>query len=272
MKRNILIQTAALLLALLAGCSGAEVPSNDIPAESSQQETESTADTLPTESAPGTLTKEKMQTSELDTLNYLLYKPQKMSTQLPLIVYLHGGSGKGDDLDRLTSVEGFPQYIQEGKIKNVQAMIVMPQLPKDRKGWTDIKTSIKELIDHVAVTYGVDNDRISLTGHSMGGTGAFALAAAYPELFSCVAPMSGSIKATPPKLEALSQMPVWAFVGTNDTVVDPASSRTFIGELKARNADANITEFDGAGHTEVPGLAYLDESIDILNWLTGNTK
>ena len=48
---------------------------------------------------------------------------------------------------------------------------------------------------------------------------------AYPELFSCIAPLSGSIKLSEAALRALADMPVWAFVGSTDNTVDPASSK-----------------------------------------------
>lgn len=218
------------------------------------------------------VTDHSIKTSELNKLNYLLYTPANAKSDMPLIVYLHGGSGKGDDLTLLTNTEGFPQFLSEGKLGEISAYVIMPQLPKSKKGWTDIKLSLKELIEHIATTYNIDESRISLTGHSMGGTGAYGVAAAYPELFSCVAPMSGSIRNTSANIQALSNMPVWAIVGTNDTIVAPTSSREFISALSVSNSNARITELDGASHFDVPALAYLNKELGIIEWLISNKK
>lgn len=218
------------------------------------------------------LEKKSIETSELEDFNYLLYKPENASDNMPLIIYLHGGSGKGSDLDLLTSNDGFPQYIQDGVVDNIPAYVVIPQLPSSKKGWTDVKAPLKELIDSVSETYNIDSNKISLTGHSMGGTGVWGIALSYPDLFSSIAPLSGSVQMTESNINALSNIPVWAFVGSNDTIVDPASSMRFIKRLKIKNSNAKITILDGATHFDVPQLTYLNENINLINWLISNSK
>lgn len=223
-------------------------------------------------SSTETLTEETFSTNEWLQLKYLLYTPYNATTDMPLIVYLHGGSGKGNDLSLLTAVNGFPKYIKENTLKNIPAYIIMPQLPANKKGWSDIGLSIKELIEYISDTYKTDSSRISLTGHSMGGTGVWELAAQYPEIFSCIAPMSGSISTNNTTINALSNMPIWAFVGSKDTIVSSKSSIQFIQKLSMQNANATITVFDTGTHFDIPELTYLDQDIDILTWLINQTK
>lgn len=218
-----------------------------------------------------TLEKKSLQTSELESFNYLLYTPENATANMPLIIYLHGGSGKGEDLDLLTG-NGFPQYIQDGLLESVPAYIVMPQLPSSQKGWTDVSASLKELIDYTSATYNIDTNKISLTGHSMGGTGVWGTALAYPELFSCIAPLSGSIKINRDNITTLSSLPVWAFVGSDDTIVEPTSSINIVDILNTKGSDAQVTVFDGATHFDVPQLTYLDKNIDLINWLLSHSK
>lgn len=218
------------------------------------------------------LEKKSIETSELGNFNYLLYTPEKADDTMPLVIYLHGGSGKGNDLDVLTKNDGLPQYIQNGIIENIRAYVVIPQLPASIRGWTDVKASLKELIGFVANNYNVDINRISLTGHSMGGTGVWGTALSYPGLFSCIAPLSGSIRMTQTNVDTLAKIPVWAFVGSKDTIVDPSSSVLFVESLAIRNSNAKITILDGANHFEVPQLTYLDENINLIDWLISNSK
>ena len=51
-----------------------------------------------------------------------------------------------------------------------------------------------KLISRVEANCAIDSDRVSLTGHSMGGTGAWAIALAYPRTFSAVAPLSAACR------------------------------------------------------------------------------
>ena len=206
-----------------------------------------------------------------DELNYWLYIPDNESDNMPLIVYLHGGSGKGDDLDMIVGTEGFPKYVKDGIITDINAYILFPQCPTEEKGWNTLADPLETLINEISENYSIDTDRISLTGHSMCGTGVWSISLAKPYLFSRIAPMSGSVETTENTVEILSDIPVRAFVGENDTIVDPASSEEMISELQKRGADAEIVIFENASHFNVPSLAYLNENIDIVGWLTQKT-
>ncbi len=199
-------------------------------------------------------------------MNYCLYTPKNATENLPLIVYLHGGSGKGDDLSLLYSGNGFPEYLKDGKL-SPSAYVLMPQLSGNKKGWTDVSAALKTLIQSISGEVRANAEKISLTGHSMGGTGTWGVAAAMPDLFYKIAPLSGSVTVTQANVSALSNLPVRAFVGSADTIVSPEASQKMIAALKEQGADAEITVFDGASHFDVPTLAYLSESFDLPGWL-----
>ena len=63
---------------------------------------------------------------------------------MPLIIYLDGGTSKGDDLSKLTEIDGFPQYLKSGVLGDVRAYVIMPQLKSDKKGWTDISAETRK--------------------------------------------------------------------------------------------------------------------------------
>lgn len=201
------------------------------------------------------------------TIGYWLYKPGAVSSDTPLIVYLHGGSGKGDNLESLLDSDGFPLYLADGYLGDVDAVVIIPQLSADKKGWSDIASTLRDLIVEVCNTQGLTSHHINLTGHSMGGTGTWALALRYPQLFDKIAPMSGSIEANQENASALAPIKVWAAVGSDDTIVDPQKSADMISLLKENGADAKLTVFSGAGHFDVPALAYKDSSSGVMAWL-----
>lgn len=202
------------------------------------------------------------------SMNYLLYTPTDAVPGMPLIVYLHGGHSKGDDLSLLTDTDGFPQYLADGLLGDVPAYVLMPQLPADQSGWKAADETAMELIDKVCTETGADRSRISLTGHSMGGTGTWDLALLHPDVFSRIVPMSGSIRTTPETLSTLSGIPVWTFVGEDDKVVKPNAAEQFIAALKRQDHDACITVFPDTDHAGVAQKAWLENGQTLLNWLT----
>ena len=208
-----------------------------------------------------------MKTVQLGDFKYWLYTPSNPTSNMPLIVYLHGGSGRGSDLNQITSVDGFPQYLQKGQLGNVRAYVLIPQLPSSQNDWASAGNAVYQLIQSTVNTYHINSNNISLTGHSLGGAGTWSLACLYPQLFARIAPLSGYINVTPDNINKLKNIPVKAFVGSADKVVSPSTSLEAITVLKRMNAQADITVFSGADHASVPRLTYLDSSIDLIDWL-----
>lgn len=196
-------------------------------------------------------------------LSYWLYTPQNSGAE-SLILYLHGGSGKGSDLDTIFSAASLPQFLRDGLLAP-NAYVVIPQLPASCKSWTEKDAQLLALTSELKQRYSLS--RISLTGHSMGGTGAWNLASAHSEFFSAVAPLSGSIQTTAQTLQAFCTLPVWAIVGSADTIVPPDSSIQFLQKLQQENPSAKLTVLDNATHFDVP-QTYLSSEFDVLGWLT----
>ncbi len=200
-------------------------------------------------------------------LGYLLYTPEHAAENLPLLVYLHGGHGKGSDLSVLLDTDGFPKYLADGDFGEIPAYVLIPQLPASERGWLSASDTVMALIESICEEKAIDRSRIALTGHSMGGTGTWDLALAYPDIFSRIAPMSGSVKTTSDTLKTLKTMPIWAFVGADDVVVKPESTEMFIESVSRQNPDARVTVFENTDHVGVLQRAWLENGTELLNWL-----
>lgn len=286
MKRTIAILLAVLMTAtvitVFSGCGSGQTPNTEgsTPKQRTEEITENTEiPETPEESTEDTKPEDKpaaassfracsIKTNSLGELKYWLYTPSDPTENMPLIVYLHGGSGKGDDLELITAVDGFPKYLRDGQLGDVRAYVIIPQLPSSQKGWANGASAVYELIQVTVSKFGIDEENISLTGHSMGGTGTWNLALSYPTLFARIAPLSGSVRVQPEYIEKLKNIPVWAFVGSADTIVPPDSSMEFVAALKEAGGNAGITIFGDAYHFTVPSLTYLDKDIDLISWLT----
>ena len=286
MKRTIAILLAVLMtvtvITVFSGCGSGQTPNTEgsTPKQRTEEITEnteipetpeeSTEDTKPVDkpAAASSFRACSIKTNSLGELKYWLYTPSDPTENMPLIVYLHGGSGKGDDLELITAVDGFPKYLRDGQLGDVRAYVIIPQLPSSQKGWANGAAAVYELIQVTVSKFGIYEKNISLTGHSMGGTGTWNLALSYPTLFARIAPLSGSIRVQPEYIEKLKNIPVWAFVGSADTIVPPDSSMEFVAALKEAGGNAGITIFGDADHFTVPSLTYLDKDIDLISWLT----
>ena len=182
-------------------------------------------------------------------LDYLSYVPSdaRPAAGWPLVLFLHGAGERGADVAQVGTV-GLPRTIAEGLA--LPARVVAPQCPADTT-WSQHLHALLGLLDHVLAEGDTDPERVVLTGLSMGGTGAWLLAATAPERFAALVPVCGQrtwfIGEAPPT-QALARLPIWAFHGEDDDVVEAEASRVQVAALRAAGADARLTLYPGVGH------------------------
>ncbi len=184
-------------------------------------------------------------------LKYLSYVPPEAGLQpagrLPAIFFLHGAGERGFALQRLLTY-GIPRAVEESA--DFPFIAISPLCPPGR-WWPDLLDELELLYEEAASRYPVDLERVSLTGVSMGGFGAWAWGAAHPEHFCAVAPVCGGGTATqgfPKQVQALKDTPVWAFHGALDTVVPLALSESLVRELTEAGGSVRFTIYPDFGH------------------------
>ena len=143
----------------------------------------------------------------------------------------------------------------------------------DREDWG--RLDAMEVLAHAEALYGTDPKRTYLTGHSMGGHGAWTLGATYPDRWAAIAPMAGwrsffsyvgietleqqdpmaamlNRAANPSRTEALLrnylQHGVFIEHGDNDRTVPVREARTMRELLGAIHPDLAYYEEPGGGH------------------------
>ena len=176
------------------------------------------------------------------TLKYLLYLPTdyQQKPSWPLLLFLHGAGERGDDL-QLVKKQGLPKLIEAGQ--PFPFIIVSPQCPKGRT-WEPFELTV--LLDEIVQRYKVDQDRIYVTGLSMGGFGTWALAFHTPERFAALAPICGG--ADPQRTRPIAHIPVWVFHGAKDPIVPLEMSQKMVDALKKNGGDPKFTIYPEAGH------------------------
>ena len=186
----------------------------------------------------------KQKTGEITMLNYLLYVPPEYSedhtTRWPLMLFLHGAGERGDDLEKV-KIHGPPKLVAQGK--HFPFIIVSPQCPSD-EWWLPVQLS--DLLDEISATYRVDQDRIYVTGLSMGGYGAWSMAIEYPSRFSAIAPICGGGDSS--DVARIAHLPIWVFHGAKDSVVPLKRSEDMVEALKKVGGQVTFTVYPEADH------------------------
>ena len=174
-------------------------------------------------------------------IGYLLFLPQgyeKSQQRWPLMLYLHGGGESGTNLADVKR-NGPPRHVETNP--DFPFILVSPQT---KSGW-DIRTPMA-LLDDVMSRYRVDPRRVYVTGVSMGGGGVWALAAAHPERFAAIVPVSGI--GDPADARKLGALPIWVFHGAKDPIISVEYSRKMVAAIKAAGGNVRYTEYPEAHH------------------------
>jgi predicted peptidase len=192
--------------------------------------------------------KTKTETGRTVRVRFLLYLPLEYAEsekRWPLVLFLHGAGERGVDLEKV-KIHGPPKLIAaEGK--HFPFVIVSPQCPED--GWWSNEAQIEmldALLDHIVDRYRVEENRIYVTGLSMGGFGAWQLAIRYPGRFAAIAPICGG--GNPEDASSIRHLPVWAFHGAEDQVVAVERSQEMVDALEKAGGNVTFTIYPQTGH------------------------
>lgn len=163
------------------------------------------------------------------TMGHWIYKPAGYSytpcKKYPLLVWLHGlgETCKKVTLDALNNNSGLnsPGYqIKQGTAYANQRPFLNGLIlePQTCSSWN--AANIDLMIEYVKTKYRVDEDRIYVTGLSLGGGGTWAYAASKYTKVAAIVPVAGTDLSLS-SINAASHVPTWAFHNYNDTNVGP---------------------------------------------------
>jgi predicted peptidase len=198
---------------------------------------------------------------------YYVYRPADWTPdkKWPVIVYLHGADERGADGVKPTQVGLGPWVWQShGKFPFV---VIFPQCASGSfwmyKGEGE---RVMQAIDRSLKEDAGDPARVYLTGNSLGGYGTWILGAVHADRFAALVPICGG--AAPPRgrplppeapfakdpdpylavAQHIGKVPVWAFHGEDDWLVDPKQTKRLVDDLHQLGNDAKMTIYPGVGH------------------------
>lgn len=201
--------------------------------------------------------------------DYALYLPKDYSTnttkKYPLIIYLHGSSQRGNDLEKLKGY-GLPYLVDKGQ--DFEFIIASPQCPSYKQWYTD--NWFETLFQELTAKYRIDISRVYLTGVSMGGYGTFITALDFPDIFAAIVPLCGGVTDKDlTRLCNISKVPVWTFHGTADYVIPISETERVETGLKKCKGNIQFTRLEDEGHQ----IHYLyEQKPEIYEWLLKHKK
>jgi predicted peptidase len=216
-------------------------------------------------------------------LPYRLLKPRDYdpSQQYPLVLFLHGAGQRGDD-NRKQLGHPMIDFAREDMRDEFPAFVVAPQCPENVQ-WVDTPWSADshsmpeqptkplrlslELVDAMQKEFSIDEDRIYVTGLSMGGFGTWDVIQRHPERFAAAVPICGG--GDPAHARQIAQIPIWAYHGDNDAVVKVERSRDMIAAIKDSGGTPRYTELPGVGHDSWTA-AYTNP--DLYTWMFAQAR
>jgi predicted peptidase len=215
---------------------------------------------------------------------YRLFRPEARG-KLPLVVYLHGSGGLGNDNLKqlgLGNVFGTRVWLLPENQKRFPCFVVVPQTDrawvkydfsqdKILPGLGDGARLALEIIDHLQQEFAheqsIDERRIYVTGQSMGGSGAWHMTAQRPKLFAAAVPCCGA--KTAEDATASLATPLWNFHGDADKNVPVEFSRERIAALRRAGGRPINTEYAGVEHN-VWQWAYTEP--ELVKWVFSQQK
>ena len=143
-----------------------------------------------------------------------------------------------------------------------------PGIPNMRRAEDDTETlpenlgelseqDVMNVFELVREEFNIDEDRMYLWGHSMGGAGTYHLAAQHPNLWAGLGVAAPAPSADPEQLEAFKHVPIIVLQGDEDPLVD--TTRRWVTKMKAIGMEHVYVEVKGGDHSR-----FINSSVDTI--------
>ena len=210
---------------------------------------------------------------------YALFVPSAYDAEQewPLIVALHG---LGRPYDWMLGYEGAIDLAERDGYIMVAPLGYHPRawygshgpgIPQMRRAEGDTEVlpenlgelseqDVMNVFEIVREEFNIDQDRMYLWGHSMGGAGTYHLAAKHPDLWAALGVAAPAPSAPPEQLEAFKDVPIIVLQGDQDRLV--TTTREWVAKMKELGMEHVYVEVRGGDHSQ-----FINASQDTLSKL-----
>ncbi len=216
-----------------------------------------------------------------DELRYLVWLPDgygdDREKEYPLIVFLHGSGSTNYDSPFVIS-SGLPAVLALGEQpEGFEFVVISPQAQPGTTWFAEGQLeTVDAVIQETLDTYLIDEDRVYLTGLSMGGYASWHLASQFPHRFAAMSSLSGSgyqrpFTPAPAYSCPLVQVPIWGFHGEQDLISEYRPVAFQVGAWESQcGGRGKWTAFPDAGHIETYERVY--RAPDLYDWMLEHSK
>jgi predicted peptidase len=212
---------------------------------------------LPASAQDFSLLEKRIYHGDSGVLPYRILYPKNYdrTKSYPLVLFLHGGGERGDDNEKQLN-HGVKHFLEESNRSQFPCILIVPQCPLDSY-WASVKFErtkypleldfnykyditkglqlAVDLTRRMIKSEAVDEDRVYITGLSMGGMGTLEAVYRYPRIFAAAAVVCGGADEKAFKRKHVKTS-FWLFHGDTDQVVGIEHSREMVAKLKSLGA------------------------------------
>lgn len=184
-----------------------------------------------------------------------------LNSKPPILIFLHGKSLSGTDLNK---VRKYGVIHEMDKGRKIPAIVVAPQVANG--SWNPDK--VLEVLQYVQKKYNTDSARIYVVGMSLGGYGTLHFAGKHADKITAAVALCGG--GNPQDACCLSTIPLWIQHGTKDYAVPISESEKMVSAIKkCDGSNLTYTPIPGADHGALERIFRSDE---LYNWLFEKVK
>jgi pimeloyl-ACP methyl ester carboxylesterase len=227
-------------------------------------------------------------TTTANSGGYYEYLPSTYNSDArsyPLIIFLHGlgelGNGTSTDLPKLLNCwYALPRLINDGGFPmsfNVGGqqqgfIVISPQF----KAWPS-GSDVNDVINYAISNYRVNQNRIYVTGLSMGGGATWDFASAYPTRAAAIVPICGASWPDQGKAQAIAsaKLPVWATHNDFDGTVPSSYTKDWITNITNDGGIGKKTIWPVNSHdawTKTYDPSFKENNLNIYDWMLQYSK
>jgi predicted peptidase len=193
-----------------------------------------------------------------EEMDYAVFVSSKIdpAKPAPLVIGLHGlGTPPAEWLARITDAAEKAGYIVAAPTGYSLTGWYGANGAGRPVGETNVgalsEKDVLNVLELMRTEYNIDERRIYLAGHSMGGAGALFLGIKHKHLWAAVSASAPAIRSnlhTPAELEQATDLPFILIHGDRDTAVPVAQTREWAAKMKALKMTHEYREIGGGTH------------------------
>lgn len=176
-----------------------------------------------------------------------------------VILFLHGGSGQGDDNKSQMNNPAIADVYNYLKDKGHNAVMLVPQAPYGQQWMATVIPVLKALTDKYAND---GNAKVYVMGGSMGGNGTWNMLTAYPGYFTGAMPVACNTPKGKPERYVATR--IYSVEGGKDRKRNISDIKSFFKKLEETDAVVRLDFENSWGHRQTCEWSFTPER---LSWL-----